>query len=120
MSLQDAIQKGVDATTTPEMLALRFRHQLTFRLGPHTWDVRCSVRDPQRIDPKALARMGQLTSAQGGATSDLRLLTVHPDDTVPVPGATAAWDDGTLEVLEWSQPSDFTGQRLGTCVLRRP
>ncbi|AKH15958.1 hypothetical protein [Deinococcus soli (ex Cha et al. 2016)] len=120
MSLQDAIQKGVDATTTPEMLALRFRHQLTFRLGPHTWDVRCSVRDPQRIDPKALARMGQLTNAQGIATSDLRLLTVHPDDTVPVPGATAAWDDGTLEILEWSQPSDFTGQRLGTCALRRP
>ena len=120
MSIRDAIQAGVAAAATPEMLALRFRHTLTFRLGPHAWDVRCSVRDPQRIDPKALMRMGQLTSTQGVATSDLRLLTVHPDDTVPVPGATVAWDDGILEVLEWSQPSDFTGQRLGTCVLRRP
>ncbi|MDR6753427.1 hypothetical protein [Deinococcus soli (ex Cha et al. 2016)] len=119
MNLRDAIQKGVNASVTPEMLDLRFRHQLTFRLGAHTWDVRGSVRDPQRIDPKALVRMGQLTSAQGIATSDLRLLTIHPDDAVPAAGAQVAWDDGTLEVLEWSQPSDFTGQRLGTCVLRR-
>lgn len=97
-----------------------FRHALTFTLGPHEWEVRCSVRDPQRMDPKVLARMQQLTSTQGLATSDLRLLTVHPEDTVPFPGATTDWDDGTLEVLEWSQASDFTSQRLGTCVLRRP
>ncbi|WP_188844790.1 hypothetical protein [Deinococcus soli (ex Cha et al. 2016)] len=99
---------------------LLYRHALTFTLGPHTWVARCSVRDPQRIDPKALARMGQLTSAQGVAMSDLRLLTIHPADTEPFPGATTSFDDGTLEVLEWNQASDFTGQRLGTCALRRP
>ena len=121
MSLLDDVMSAVqEVQGDAELLELRFRRNLVFQLGPHTWDVRCSVRDPQRMDPGALARMRQLTTAQLVATSDLRLLTIHPDDTEPYPGATTPWDDGILEGLEWSQPSDFTGQRLGTCALRRP
>ncbi|GGB69485.1 hypothetical protein [Deinococcus soli (ex Cha et al. 2016)] len=120
MSLLDDIMGAIeDIQTDEDLLELRFRRPLVFQLGPHTWAARCSVQDPQRMDPVALARMRQLTSVQGVATSDLRLLTIHPEDTEPFPGATTSFDDGTLEILEWSQPSDFTGQRLGTCVLRR-
>lgn len=99
---------------------LLYRHTLTFTLGPHTWDVRCSVRDPQRLKPDALNRLRAQADALGVVFTDLRVLTVHPDDTVPIENAVTPWDDGTLQLLSWSQASDFTGQRTGTCVLRRP
>lgn len=99
---------------------LLYRHTLTFRLGPHEWPLRCSVKDPQRLNPSELARARAFADARSLVYTDLRLLSYHPDDTPPVPGATVRWDDGTLELLDWSQASDFTGQRTGTCVLRRP
>ncbi len=100
---------------------LLYRHALTFTLGSAPpWEVRCSVQDAQKLKPDMLARL-QATAAEVGVSyRDLRVLKIHPDDTPPYPGATTPWDDGTLEVLDWSQPSDFTGQRVGTCVLRRP
>ncbi|KQR37731.1 hypothetical protein [Deinococcus sp. Leaf326] len=105
------------AQYSPEM----FRHTLTFSRGEHTWEVRCSVQDPQKLRPDAVARL-QATAAEldGVSYRDLRVLKVHPEDTMPFPGATSPWDDGTLEVLDWSQASDFTDLRTGTAVLRRP
>lgn len=121
MTLLDEVLAAVqEVQTDPELNALRFRHTLTFTLGPHQWSLRCSVTDPQRLRPDALAQVQATADARGLAYTDLRVIRHHPDDPVPVPGATCAWDDGTLEVLEWSQASDFTGTRLGTAVLRRP
>lgn len=99
---------------------LVFRHSLTFTLGQHGWTLRCSVKDPQRLRPDALAQVRAAADARGLAYTDLRVISHHPDDTVPVPGATCSWDDGTLEILDWSQAGDFTGTRVGTAVLRRP
>ncbi|SEI67032.1 hypothetical protein SAMN04488058_101297 [Deinococcus reticulitermitis] len=99
---------------------LLYRHTLTFRLGPHEWPLRCSVRDPQRLRPDTLGQLQALAGSRGLVYTDLRVISHHPADTVPIPGATCAWDDGTLEVLEWSQASDFTGTRVGIAVLRRP
>lgn len=121
MSLMDEVTAAVRMVQTdPELLELRFRHSGTFTLGAHTWTCRFSVRDPSKVKPEELARLQAFAAEQAVSYRDLRLLKVHPDDTVPFPGATLSWDDGTLEVLEWSQASDFTGQRVGTCVLRRP
>ena len=97
-----------------------FRHQGEFVLGPHRWPCRFSVRDTSKVKPDELARLQAFAGAQGLVYTDLRLLKVHPDDAPPFPGAALPWDDGTLEVLDWSQASDFTGLRVGTCVLRRP
>ena len=133
MSLIDKIRAAADKVQgNPDVLALRFRKRLTFTLGASTWeDTRCSVQDAQKLKPDAIARL-QATAAEleGISYRDLRVLRVHPDDTPPYPGATAPFDDGTLEVLDWSQPSDFLktspdgggedGQRVATCVLRRP
>ena len=118
----------------PELTALRaeagqeiqanagliFRHQLTFTLGEHTWEVRCGVTDPQRLKPDEQARLRDVATERRVAFQDLRILKVRPPQAPPYPGATTPWDDGTLEVLEYGQPSDFTGLRVGTCVLRRP
>lgn len=99
---------------------LLYRHTGTFRLGSSEWVCRFSVRDPSKVKSDELARLQAFAGIEGVSYRDLRLLKVHPDDTIPFSGATIPWDDGTLHVLEWSQASDFTGQRVGTCVLRRP
>lgn len=101
---------------------LIYRHTGTFRLKSSEWTCRFSVRDPSKVKADELARLQLFASTQGPGVTyrDLRTLRVHPDDTLPFPGATIPWDDGTLHVLEWSQASDFTGVRVGTCVLRRP
>ncbi|MDK2013568.1 MULTISPECIES: hypothetical protein [unclassified Deinococcus] len=100
---------------------LLFRHQLTFTLGEHTWEVRCSVTDPQRLKPDEQARWRAVATERRVPFADLRILKVRPQDRPPFPGAAALeLDDGTLEVLEYGQVSDFTGIRVGTCVLRRP
>jgi hypothetical protein len=99
---------------------LVYRHSLTFGLGPHDWVTRCSVKDPQRLRPDAVGRLQALASTLNLPFADLRVLSVHPADPWPFPGATCSWDDGTLEILEWAQASDFTGTRTGTAVLRRP
>ena len=112
--------------------AVMFRHTLSFTLGQYApWVVRCAVTDPQRLSPAALARLQATAAEQKVSYQDLRVLKVHPDDTVPFPGATVPWDGGTLEILSWSQESDFivgrpegedeeVGMRTGTAVLRRP
>lgn len=119
MSRLPAVQATAHAVLTRNA-DLLYRHALTFTLGPHAWDVRCSVRDPQRLKPDALNRLRAQADALGVVYTDLRVLTIHPDDTVPIENAATPWDDGTLQILSWSQASDFTGQRTGTCVLRRP
>ncbi len=97
-----------------------YRHTGTFTLGPHSWPCRFSVRDLQKMKADEVAKLRMYADTAGLLYTDLRALRVHPDDTPPFPGATIPFDDGLLEVLEWSQASDFTGQRVGTCVLRRP
>ncbi|WP_309569623.1 hypothetical protein [Deinococcus sp.] len=103
-----------------ELNEVRFKHRLTFTLGAHTWVARCGVRDPSKAKPDELARLQATATEQGVSYRDLRLVRVHPEDTIPFPGSTVAWDNRTLQILHWSQPSDFTGQRVGTCVLRSP
>lgn len=99
---------------------LIYRQSLTFRLGPHAWEARCSVKDPQKLKADEVGKLRLYADANGLTYTDLRQIKVHPDDIEPFPGASVAFDDGTLEVLDWSQVSDFTGRRTGTAVLRRP
>ena len=96
-----------------------FPYVLTFVLGPSTWKVNGNVKDPQDLKPDALAQLQIFASARNLAYTDLRVLKVDPEDTVPYPGATCPWDDGVLEVLDWSQAKTYSGIRTGTCVLRR-
>ena len=103
-----------------ENQGVMFRHEGVFTLGAFRWACRFSVTDPQKLKADEVAKLRMYADASGLAYLQLRVLKIHPDDTVPFIGAVLPWDDGTLEVLEWSQPSDFTGQRVGTCVLRRP
>ncbi|MFC3833502.1 hypothetical protein [Deinococcus rufus] len=121
------------AELTPEAQALRrqaqreirqnagvmFRHRGTFTRGPHEWPVRFSVRDPDKVNRTAAAAAEASAQQFEVAYRDIRLLQVHPDDQRPVKGAQIAWDGGTLELLAWSQESDFSGLKTGTCVLRR-
>lgn len=98
-----------------------YRHTGTFTLrGVYRWECRFSVRDVQKLKPDEVTKLRIYADVNNLVYTDLRRLTIHPDDTVPYPGAVIDWDDGVLEVLEWSQESDFSGQRVGTAVLRRP
>lgn len=121
MSLMDEIMAAVaEIQTDPELNEVRFRHTGIFTKGVSSWPCRFSVRDVQKLKPDEVQKLRIYADVNGLVYTDLRRLTVHPDDTVPFPGAIIPWDDGVLEVLEWSQASDFTGQRIGTAVLRRP
>lgn len=118
--LGDVLGAVQEVQDDPELLALRFRKRLTFTLGTSTWeDVRCSVQDPQKLKADAVAAAEAAARDFRVPYRDLRLLRVHPDDLRPPKGATTSWDGGTLEILAWGQASDFTGQKLGTCVVRR-
>ncbi|MBZ9713754.1 hypothetical protein [Deinococcus multiflagellatus] len=100
---------------------LMYPETLTFRLGPHEWkDVRCSVVDKQLLKPDALARLQAVATDQRLSVLQLRVVDVHPDDTVPFPGASTPFQGGTLEILEWSDPDPYTGLRVGTAVKRDP
>lgn len=121
MSLMDDLRAVVrDIHQNADLNEVRFRHNGRFRKDEHQWSCRFSVRDPQKLRADDVAKLRMFADSRQLAFTDLRVLKVHPEDTVPYPGATIPWDGGTLEVLEWSQASDFTGQRVGTCVLRRP
>lgn len=93
-----------------------YRHSATWSDGS---SCRFSVKDAARVKPDEVARLSAFAGSNGLLFQDLRVLTVHPDDVPPGEGASLNWDGGTLEVLSWSQVSDFTGQAKGTCVLRR-
>lgn len=97
-----------------------YRHTGIFTLDSHEWLCRFSVRDVQKLKADEVDKLRMFADTNNLIYTDLRQLKVHPDDTVPFIGATIPWDDGLLEVLEWSQASDFSGQRVGTCALRRP
>jgi len=106
--------------------ALVFRHSGTFRHVQNgrerLYPCEFSVKDPQKVGRTALAAAEAFArSLEGVSYTDVRLLSVHPDHKRPPKGAVLVepWDGGRLEVMEWSQPSDFSGQAVGTCVLRR-
>ncbi|WP_272977116.1 hypothetical protein [Deinococcus geothermalis] len=113
--IRAAFQKGLTDNAD-----LFFPEHLVFRLGEHAWEVHCSVKDPQRLKPEAVARLQAFADMRSLAYTDLRVLKVQPGEVLPFPGAVCPFDDGTLEVLEWSQASPLSGQRTGTAVLRRP
>lgn len=113
--IQAAFQKALGGNAD-----VFFPHALTFQLGPHVWSVQASVKDPQQLKPDALARLQAVAGTRNLAFTDLRVLKVQPGDTLPYPGSTCPFDDGTLEVLEWGQEGALSGQRTGTAVLRRP
>lgn len=121
MSQLEAIRNRVQARLRAKAHIL-YPHPLTFVLGASEWKgVRCGVDDPQELKADDVVRL-QATAAEleGISYRDLRVLRVYPGDTLPYPGATTPFDDGTMEVLDWSQAGDITGLRVGTCVLRRP
>lgn len=95
-----------------------YPHLLTFALGPHSWEVRAKVRDPDPRDRQAFERATRLVPPEL-SLADMRLVTVRPGDTLPAPGSVARFDDGDLEVLEYGQESDLSGVSLGVAVLRR-
>ena len=94
-----------------------YPHAGIFVLGDSQWRCRFGVTDPTERDAASLQ---PYDDARNLMVRDLRLLHVHPDDILPYPGTTTPFDDGLLEVLEWGQQSDATGQRKGLAVLRRP
>lgn len=101
--------------------ALIYPLTLTFTLPGFAGQrvVRCSVRDPEKVDRRAIAAAEVAARQAGVPYSDMRLLKVHPDDPRPAQGMRATLDGGTLEVLSWSQESALTGLSTATCVLRR-
>ncbi|MVN86904.1 hypothetical protein GO986_09015 [Deinococcus sp. HMF7620] len=125
MSLLDEIRGAVASANTPEMLAVRFRHEGIFTKTQNgrerEYPCRFSVRDPVKGSRDQIAAAEAFATSQSVAFRDVRELRVHPDHTRPPEGAvlTTPWDGGRLEVRSWSQPSDFTGQALALCVLRR-
>lgn len=125
MSLLDDILGAIDEVTHDEdVLDISMFKPLSFRLGTSTWDVLGKVKDPHKLKGDALARLRLVGDARGLVYTDLRVLKLHPQEfeteNIPFPGSTVPYGPGTLEVLEWSEPSDYTGQRVGTCVLRVP
>ena len=104
---------------------LMFRHQGTFTRSQNgrarEYPCRFSVRDPVKGSRDQVAAAEAFATAAGAAFRDVRVLTVHPDDARPPEGSvlTDPWDGGRLEVRSWSQPSDFTGQAIALCLLRR-
>lgn len=127
MTLLDQIRDAVaEVQGDDELNAVRFRHTGTFQHVQNgrerNYPCRFSVKDPSRMSRDAVAAAVAFADSLEGVTyRDIRLLAIHPDDARPPRGAvlTTPWDGGRLEVLEWNQPSDFTGQAVGSCVLRR-
>lgn len=82
---------------------------------------RCSVVDPSRT--KQSARIQAFATEHDARFEDIRLLRVHREDTRPEKGSVMDWtfDGGRLEVMEWSQRSEWTGQggAVAICLLRR-
>lgn len=126
MNLQDAIQKGVDAANSPEMLALRFRDEGTFVLTQngreHEYFCRFTILDPVKQNARQIAGAQAVAAGQQDASfTDIRELRVHPDFEEPPEGATLRgdWDGGQLEVVSVSQESRFTKRCKIYCLLRR-
>ena len=112
MSALVAIRQRVRASLTARA-ELLYRHQAEWSDGTNP---RFSVRDPNRTDQGA--RLAQRLSGTPDVL-DVRLLTCHPDDEPPGEGASLPWDGGTLTLVSWGQPSDFSGQAVGVCRLTR-
>lgn len=105
--------------------ALIFRHEGTFRdQYGGAWKVRFKVNDPAKISPRAIAAAEAAARQFEVPFRDLRILTVAPTDDLPAIGAAIRFRDalggleGDLEILEWSQRSDYTDLARATCVLR--
>lgn len=124
MSRVDAIRVRVQSRLRANGDVI-YRHQGTFTREQNgrarEYPCRFSVRDPVKGSRDQVAVAEAFATAAGAAFRDVRVLTVHPDDPRPPEGAVLAdpWDGGRLEVRSWSQPSDFTGQAIGLCLLRR-
>ncbi|WP_189062868.1 hypothetical protein [Deinococcus arenae] len=104
---------------------LLYRHEGTFTKTQNgrefSYSCRFSVRDLTKGNRDQIAAANAFAADEGAAFRDIRLLRIHPDDPRPPEGAVLAvpWDGGRLEVRGWSQSSDFTGQAVGFCILRR-
>ncbi|RJF74460.1 hypothetical protein D3875_04055 [Deinococcus cavernae] len=112
-----------------------FRHSGTFVKTQNgrerEYPCRFSVIDPVKADRNTIAAADTFGRGEGVAFVDVRLLKVHPEDRRPPEGSVLSrkneagqwepenWDGGRLEVRRWSQASDFTGQAVGLCHIRR-
>lgn len=126
MKLRDAIQKAVDAASSPEMLALRFEDEGTFVLTQngreHEYFCQFAILDPVKQNAQQIAAAQAIAAGQQDASfTDIRELRVHPDFDEPPEGATlrGGWDGGQLEVVSVSQESRFTKRCKIYCLLRR-
>ncbi|WP_019584679.1 hypothetical protein [Deinococcus apachensis] len=109
MSLPDeVIGAACEVQADPELNALRFRHFGTWSDGTS-----CHFR-VKDLDSNPQARAGRRVTDP--ALASLRALLVHPEDPRPATGSALPWQGGLLVVGPWGEPSDFTGQRVATCV----
>jgi len=118
VSLLGKIQAAVGKVQSNQDLnEVRFQRTLVFEYSGHTYTVRCSITDPNKVDNSV--NRATLMDVEVDVRRDTRLLRVHPEDLEERPpvGAEVAWDGRTLRVVSWSQASEYTGQTLGTCLL---
>lgn len=99
---------------------LLYRHTGTFMLNGFTWaDTRFIVKEPDALNPTAIAAATAAAERFNVDYHDIRLLILHPEDTMPAVGASIPWDGGILTIRAWGQAKDFTPTRRATCVLER-
>ena len=113
MSRVDQVRESVQAAQRANA-DLLYRHTLVWSDGT---SCRASVQDLNRTS--TARRLASAFSTDVPLVTDARILRVHPDDPLPGEGATTPWDGGSLLLDTWTQRSDFTGQALGLCRLRR-
>jgi len=92
-----------------ELNALRFRHSATWS---DNTTCRFSVQDPAKD-----GRSGPQKLATSPLDASLRRLKIHPDDTMPAPGASTPYQSGLLVRGSQTDTSDFTGTSTGVCRL---
>lgn len=109
---------------------LFFPYLGTFTKGAAVWQVHFSVSDPEKVSRVAIAGAQASAESFNVPYRDVRLLKIQPGELRPVIGAqltqyvfngetSTHWDGGVLEILAWSQAGKLSGQKVGTCVLRR-
>lgn len=91
-----------------------YRHQLTWSDGTTCW---CSVKPSK--SPASVAQATAWAQQAGVPFESVRWLKVRPGEPTPGENAECSFDGGTLTLHLWGQVSQWSGQAVGTCTLRR-